>query len=95
MTIVELSVTSKEQIIYLRDGYVVTIRYDMIYKRWFYDLYKGTELLYAGLSLKPDTAPLSGISDVYVGLIDFGDDKEQYEPYSELGGRLGLVEISE
>ena len=94
MTITELSVTNQEQTIFLQDGRIVVLRFDMIYKRWFFDLYQGDELLYAGLALNPDTAPLAGITDISVGLIDFSEDKTEYEPYSELGARLGLVEIA-
>lgn len=94
MQMTELSVVSKEQMVHLQNGYVAVLRFDMIYKRWFYDLYRddGT-ILYAGLALLPDSAPLNGISEVSVGLVDLSEDKEQYEPYSELGGRLALVEI--
>lgn len=93
MTINELSVSSEEQNIFLSNGYSATIRFDMIYKRWFFDLYLGGELLYAGLTLTPDTAALAGISDLTLGLVDYSDDKEEYEPFNELGARLALMEI--
>lgn len=93
MTINELSVSSEEQNIFLSNGYSATIRFDMIYKRWFFDLYLGGELLYAGLTLTPDTAALAGISDLTLGLVDYSDDKKEYEPFNELGARLALMEI--
>lgn len=95
MTLTELSVINEEQTIYLQDGYTAEIRFDMVYKRWYYNLYKGGELLYAGVSLTPDSKPLDKISSVSLGIIDFSDDKKEYEPYAELGARLGLMEIVE
>ena len=48
-----------------------------------------------GIALNADTAPLLGYVDDSVGLVDVVGDKEEYEPYDELGTRLGLVEITE
>lgn len=96
MQMTELSVVSKEQMVHMQNGYVAVLRFDMIYKRWFYDLYRddGT-LLYAGIALPPDSAPLNGIAEESLGLVDLSEDGEEYEPYSELGGRLALMEITE
>lgn len=95
MTTTELKVSAEEQTIYLQDGYSAVIRFDMIYKRWFYDLYLNDSLVYAGIALGADTAPLYNISDVSLGLVDMSNDKYDYEPYVELGSRLALVEIAE
>ena len=95
MTITELSVGNEEQTIFLSDGYTAVLRFDMIYKRWFYDLYKDDEIVFAGVSLIPNTRALYNMCPVSLGLVDFSDDKEEYEPYSELGARLGLMEIVE
>lgn len=95
MTLTELGVSSEEQMIYLANGYSADIRFDMIYKRWFFDLYQGGTLVRAGLALTPDTAPLLGISPVGLGLVDCSEDNQEYEPYNELGARLALMEIVE
>lgn len=94
MTLTELTVSNKEQMVALQGGYSALLRFDMIYKRWFFDLYYEGEILHAGLSLRPDTAPLLGITEVSPGMIDLSKDNEEYEPYSELGARLALVEIA-
>lgn len=93
MTITELSVGNEEQTIFLSNGYTAVLRFDMIYKRWFYDLYRDGEIVFAGIALVPDSRPLYNMSEVSLGLVDFSDDKKEYEPYSELGARLGLMEI--
>lgn len=93
MILNELSVAPQtEQDLFLENGYIAKLRFDMIYKRWFFDLYYADELVYAGLALNPDTFPLAGISEVTLGLADIVGDKEEYEPYSELGKRLSLLE---
>lgn len=95
MGITELLVQSKEQTIFLQNGNSVMIRFDMIYKRWFFDLYGPNGLVYAGIALNVDTIPLLGITNISPGLADLSASKEEYEPYSELGGRLALLEVSE
>ena len=95
LTTTQLTVMPEEQTVILQNGYSAAIRFDMIYKRWFCDIYKGEDLVYAGLALTPGTAPLLNISKISVGIVDMSDDKEEYEPYSELGSRLALVEIAE
>lgn len=95
MTLTELTVGAEEQWITLSNGYSASLRFDMIYKRWFYDLYFNQNLVYAGVALTPDTAPLINISPVSLGIVDFSEDKSEYEPYSELGSRLALMEIAE
>ena len=95
MTITELSVSSEEQTVFLSNGYSAVVRFDMIYKRWFFDLYLGETLLYAGIALIPDAYPLKDIADVSLAIIDWAEDKMQYEPYNELGARLGLMEVSQ
>ena len=96
ITTTELSVMPEEQTVILQNGYSAAIRFDMIYKRWFYDLYMddGT-ILYAGIALPPDSAPLNGFAEESLGLVDLSEDNEEYEPFSELGGRLALMEITE
>lgn len=95
MTLTDLQVTSKEQTIYLQGGCYAVIKFDMIYKRWYYDLYQGGELKYAGISLLPDTAPLNNIAQVSLCLVDLVRDKKSYEPFSELGSRLALMELAD
>ena len=96
MKLTELAVTAQEeQNIVLSNGYTAALRFDMVYKRWFYDLYLNDVLVYAGVALTPDTAPLHGISPVSLGIVDFSEDKSEYEPYSELGARLALMEITQ
>lgn len=95
MTINELVVASEEQALTLLNGYTATLMFDPYYKRWYYNLYKDGELLYAGVPLDPDTAALLGYNDYSLGLVDKLDDKTFYEPYLELGSRLGLVEITQ
>lgn len=93
MTVNELVVASEAQILNLSYGYRAEIMFDPIYKRWFYNLYEGDELRYAGISLEPNTAPLKGFTNYYLGCIDKISSKEFYEPYVELGNRLGLMEV--
>ena len=95
LTTTELKVMPQEQTVMLQNGYRAALRFDMIYKRWFFDLYNGEDLVYAGMALTPGTAPLLNISKLSVGIVDTSGDKEEYEPYSELGSRLVLMEISE
>jgi hypothetical protein len=95
MQITELKVGSKEQKILLSNGYSADIKFDVFYKRWYYDLYKDGELKYAGIALNVNTVGLFNISPVSLGLIDIVGDKEEYEPYNELGTRLMLVEVTE
>lgn len=89
----ELVVSSKEQKLTLKDGYSVDIKFDPFYKRWYYNLYQYDEILYAGIALNPDSMPLFDFTDYSLGLIDKIDGNSFYEPYSELGSRLGLIEI--
>ena len=90
-----LAVVAEEQTVTLQNNYSAEIFFDRIYKRWFYNLYKEDELVYAGIALIPDTAGLLTISPTGLGILDMANDKEEYEPYSELGSRLGLAEITE
>lgn len=77
------------------DGYSAEIRFDACYKRWYYNMYYYGEIVAAGVALNPDTAPLLGFFSDSLGLVDTGDKREEYEPYTELGDRLNLVEIAE
>lgn len=95
MKINELVVASEEQLLALLNGYNAEIFFDPIYKRWYYNLYEGTTLKYAGIVLDPDTFPLLNFSDYFLGCVDKLDDKEAYEPYLELGSRLGVLEVME
>jgi hypothetical protein len=47
------------------------------------------------MALNTDTSPLLNISLISLGLVDTSNDKEEYEPYNELGSRLALLEIAE
>lgn len=91
----ELVVASKEQRLTLLNGYFADIKFDPFYKRWYYDLYQGTKLLFAGVPLVPNTLPLRGITNYYLGCLERGNPHEFYEPYDELGGRLALIEVQE
>lgn len=95
MKITKLEVGSKEQTIVLSNGYTADIKFDVFYKRWYYDLYKNGELKFAGVALNVNTVGLFNMSPVSLGLIDIVGDKTEYEPYDELGMRLMLVEVAE
>lgn len=92
--VTQLSVSAEEQYIGLTDGYTADIRFDPFYYRWYYDLYYDGELLYAGISLTPDSCGLLHISTKALGLLDVGDKNVDYEPYPSLGNRLVLIEVS-
>lgn len=94
-TISELTVPSEEQTLNLLNGYTAEIKFDAVYKRWYFNLYNLDEPIAIGIALNTDTAPLLGYVDDSLGLVDVVGDKEEYEPYDELGTRLGLVEITE
>lgn len=93
MTVNELVVASEEQTLNLSYGYRAQLFFDPIYKRWYYNLYNGETLEYAGIALDPNTAPLAGMSNYYLGCVDKISDKSFYEPFTELGIRLGLMEV--
>lgn len=95
MNINLLSVESKEKAITLQDGYIANLRFDLVYKRWYYDLYKDGSLIYAGMSLTPDSCSLLGIHDYCLGLVDRVPKDQDYEPYVELGSKLGLLEVDD
>ncbi|MBQ2176740.1 MAG: hypothetical protein II453_17410 [Alphaproteobacteria bacterium] len=94
-TVSILMVSSEEQWLSLTDGYVADIKFDYIYKRWYYDLYKNEELVYAGIPLNKDAPNLKGISPVYLATVENMPIKTEYEPFSQLGGILTLVEVVE
>ena len=94
-SIYDLTLASEEQNITLLDGYTAEIKFDACYKRWYYNLYYYGETIASGIALNPDTAPLLGYTSSNLGLVDTGSQKEEYEPYTELGGRLKLMEILE
>lgn len=94
-TISELTVPSEEQTLNLLNGYTAEIKFDAVYKRWYFNLYNMNEPVALGIALNVDTAPLLGYVSDSLGLVDLVDDKEEYEPFDELGTRLGLVEITE
>ena len=96
MTINELVVSSKEQIIALSDGKSVRLYFDPFYKRWYYNMYdENNNIMYAGIALGPDTAPLKNFTPYYISMVDKMSDNKPYEPFNELGSRLGLLEVSE
>ena len=90
-----LEVASDEQTIALLDGYVANVFFDRCYKRWYYNLYYMGDLVAAGIALNVNSAPLLGYVRESLALVDESGSKEEYEPFLELGQRLGLVEISE
>ena len=94
-TISILSVGSEEQTLMLSDNYYADIKFDLIYKRWYYNLYRNGNIIAAGISLVPNSAGLLGEFPVSLGLLDTGNPHEAYETYEELGRRLVLVEITE
>lgn len=94
-TITQLTVPSEEQTIVMLNGYSADIKFDACYKRWYYDLYLYGEIIAAGIALNADTAPLIGYVKDSLALIDQGNPKEEYEPYSNLCDRLALLEITE
>lgn len=94
MTANELVVASEPQRLTLSSESYADIFFDPYYKRWCYNLYEGNELKYAGFVLDPDTASLLGFTDNFLACVDKLDNKEQYEPYNELGSRLGLLEVT-
>lgn len=93
MTLNELIVSSEEQTLKLSGGYSAKILFDPYYKRWYYNLYNGNAIVYAGIPLDPNTAPLAGFTDYYLGCVDKLANNEPYEPYDELGSRLGVIEV--
>lgn len=95
MTFEELVVGSREQTLTLLNGYSADIKFDPFYHRWYYNLYQSGTLLFAGVSLTPDTLPLEGMTDYYLACIERNPDKKEYEPFDELGGILALVEVTE
>lgn len=94
-TVSILLVPSEEQWMSLTDGYVANIQFDYIYKRWYYDLYLNDEIVFAGIPMNKDCAPLKGIAPVYLSVIEDKRINSEYEPFSELGQRLMLVEVVE
>lgn len=95
MTINNLIVESKEQILRLTDNFYADIKFDLIYKRWYYDLYKDGAMVAAGIALVPDSAGLLGFQPVSLGMVDLSEKHVPYLAYDELGGQLALVEIQE
>jgi len=95
MTVSELVVSSEPQQLTLLNGYTANIFFDPYYKRWYYDLYRDGNIVYAGIALDPDTFPLKGFTDYSLGIIDQISGKVFYEPYNELGSRLSLLEVAE
>lgn len=91
----ELTVPSEEQTLNLLNGYTAEIKFDAVYKRWYFNLYNLGEPVAMGIALNADTAPLLGYTNDSLGLVDSVGDKEPYEPFNELGTRLSLMEITE
>lgn len=94
-TVNKLIVGSEEQWLQLSSGYSADIKFDYIYKRWYYDLYLDDELVCSGVVLTKDCPVLKGISPVYLAVVEDNDNNIQYEPFNELGGILSLMEIVE
>ena len=94
-TISTLSISSEPQSMNLANGYVAELRFDPFYYRWFYDLYKEGELLYAGIALTPDSCGLLNISDAAIGMLDTENPAGDYEPYNAIGTRLMIIEVDD
>ena len=88
-------VTSEEQVIGLSDNHSAEIKFDYIYKRWYYNLYINDTLLYAGIPLTKDCPTLKGIASVYLMIAEDNENKVDYEPFAELGTILKLAEVIE
>lgn len=93
----QISVSSKEQTISLRDGYSAELFYNVFNKFWYYNLIgpDGSYLFY-GISLIPDSFAQNNYSGEYPKLfvMDITEgSNEEYNPYLELGGRLALFSI--
>ncbi|MBR2008271.1 MAG: hypothetical protein IKA01_09915 [Alistipes sp.] len=94
-----LVVESEEQSIVLSNGYVAELRYNVFNKYWYYNLMdvEGNYIFY-GMALKPDSCPTYRLThDASIPKLVILDEargsKEPYNPYVEIGGRLGLYEI--
>ena len=94
-TVNKLIVGSEEQWLQLSSGYSADIKFDYIYKRWYYDLYFDEALVCAGVALNKDSPTLKGMSPVYLAVVEDNDNNVQFEPFSDLGGILVLMEIVE
>lgn len=94
-TVYELTVSSEEQVISLSNGWQAEIFFDRCYKRWYYNLYRDSELVAAGIALNPNTAPLLGFTNESLGLVENVKKGVEYEPFLELGSGLLLMEISQ
>ena len=88
-----LIVVSEPQWLQLSDSHSADIKFDYIYKRWYYDLYKNDVLVAAGIPLTKDCPTLKGISKVYLATLENNEYNVEYEPFSELGGILMLIEV--
>ena len=95
----KLSIASKEQNVTIGDGYTAELRYNVFGKYWYYNLIdSGGNYLFYGLSLKPFTNALyftetsTNVPKLFVVDEAYGD-KEPYNPYVELGGRLGVYTL--
>lgn len=91
----KLIVSSEEQWLQLSGGYSADIKFDYIYKRWYYDLYKEDVLTCAGIPLTKDCPTLKNISPVYLSVLEDLPNPIEYEPFSELGNILALIEVVE
>lgn len=94
-----LVVESEEQSIVLSNGYVAELRYNVFNKYWYYNLadVEGNYIFY-GMALKPDACPTYRLTHnieipKLVILDEARGSKEPYNPYVEIGGRLGLYEV--
>lgn len=94
-TVYELTVSSEEQVLSLSNGWQAEIFFDRCYKRWYYNLYRDSVLVAAGIALNPDTAPLLGFTNESLGLVENVKKGVEYEPFLELGSGLLLMEISQ
>lgn len=95
----KLVIASEEQTLTLNNNYSAELRYNVFNKYWYYNLYNqlGEAILY-GMALKPNCCPayhLTHNSEIpkLVMYDEAPESKEEYNPYVEIGGRLGLYEI--
>lgn len=94
----KLNIRSEEQTITLSNGYTAELKYNVFDKYWYYNLFdiQQTPVFY-GMALKPDTCATRDLTrneniPLLVMLDEVPDSKEAYNPYVEIGGRLGLYE---
>lgn len=94
----KLIIKSEEQTIALRDGYSAELRYNVFNRYWYYNLIDpdGVYVLY-GQALIVNSCPSYRLVRKGVPMLVLFDEalgnKEPYNPFVEISGRLGLYEL--